>query len=158
MTRALLILTLLLIVSAKPATAHAAGAEVEFHRSASFAERGLPLSEAVRVDHQLLLSGQLGFVPGGGLVEGGIDAETRQTMDNIGRLLSEHGLGFDDLVYCLVMLADISEWPAFNRVYGEYFSASYPARSAFGGVQLVAGARVEVECRAVVGRGRGEEG
>lgn len=119
---------------------------VEFHRSQSFTERGLPLSEAVRVGDLLFLSGQLGFVPGGGLAEGGIEAETRQTMDNIGAQLRRHGLDFDNLVKCLVMLVEIDEWQAFNRIYAGYFSARFPARSAFGGVQLVAGARVEVEC------------
>jgi 2-iminobutanoate/2-iminopropanoate deaminase len=138
--------------------AHAGGGlEVEFHRSQAYAERGLPLSEAVRVGDRLLLSGQLGFVPGGGLAEGGIEAETRQAMDNIGRLLAAHGLGFGDVVKCLVMLADIDEWPAFNRVYAGYFSDTFPARSALGGVQLVAGARVEVECEAAFRAARREE-
>jgi 2-iminobutanoate/2-iminopropanoate deaminase len=138
----------LILLCLVPVLAHAGTAEVEFHRSEAYASRGLPLSEAVRVGPLLMLSGQLGFVPGGGLAEGGIEAETRQTMDNIGAQLARHGLGFDDVVRCLVMLADIDEWPAFNRVYAGYFERSLPARSAFGGVQLVAGARVEVECTA----------
>ncbi len=134
----------LLLLSAS--LAHGAGIAVEFHRSEAYAARNLPLSGAVRVGDLLMLSGQLGFVPGGGLAEGGIEAETRQTMENIGAALGDHGLGFDDVVKCLVMLADISEWPAFNGVYAGFFKKSFPTRSAFGGVQLVAGARVEVEC------------
>ncbi|HRQ65692.1 MAG TPA: RidA family protein [Xanthomonadaceae bacterium] len=146
-----LLAVLLLPLLAVDARADRTG--VEFHRSEDFAARGIPLSEAVRAGDLLLLSGQLGFVPGAGLAEGGIEAETRQTMDNIGAILGRHGLGFEHVVKCLVMLADIAEWPAFNKVYAGYFKESFPARSAFGGVQLVAGARVEVECMAAMPAG-----
>jgi len=145
MRRKLLSILLLSLASAVSATA-----AVEFHRSEAMVRGNMPLSEAVRVGPLLLLSGQLGFAPGRGLVEGGIEAETRQTMDNIGAILARHGLGHEDLVQCLVMLADIDEWPAFNRIYAGYFSERFPVRSAFGGVELVAGARVEIECSAAL--------
>ncbi len=54
-----------------------------------------------------------------------------------------------DLVKCTIMLADISEWAAFNDVYKSFFEDRYPARSAFGTNGLALGARVEVECIAV---------
>lgn len=91
-------------------------------------------------------SGALGTVPGKGLVEGGIEAETRQTMENIKATLAGQGVGMDRVVKCTVMLADMAEWPAFNGVYKEFFEENYPARSAFGANGLAVGARVEVEC------------
>jgi 2-iminobutanoate/2-iminopropanoate deaminase len=107
-----------------------------------------PFSDAVQVGDMLILSGQLGAKPGSGtVVPGGIEPETRQTMDNIGASLKRRGLGFDDVVKCTVMLADMKEWPAFNTVYASYFKPGhFPARSAFGATALALGARVEIEC------------
>jgi 2-iminobutanoate/2-iminopropanoate deaminase len=98
----------------------------------------------------VFLSGQLGNVPGTlTLVEGGIEAETRQALANILTVLEAQGLGLDHLVRCTVMLADIAEWPAFNAVYGAFFAGHpMPARSAFGCAGLALGARVEIECTA----------
>ena len=95
---------------------------------------GLPFSEAVQVGDILYLSGQIGVAPGTTvLVPGGIEAEARQTLDNIGAVLARRGLGFDAVVKCTVMLADMADWPAFNAVYRRYFrSDRLPARSAFG--------------------------
>nr|VFJ69478.1 MAG: reactive intermediate/imine deaminase [Candidatus Kentron sp. FM]VFJ70157.1 MAG: reactive intermediate/imine deaminase [Candidatus Kentron sp. FM]VFK18103.1 MAG: reactive intermediate/imine deaminase [Candidatus Kentron sp. FM] len=112
----------------------------------------LPFSEAVRVGNTLYLSGRIGIVPGTmGLAPGGIREETRQTMENIERSLGAHGYSMDDIVKCTVMLADISEWAAFNEVYKSFFKKPYPARSAFGANGLALGARVEVECIAAAG-------
>jgi len=108
---------------------------------------GLPFSEAVRVGYTLYLSGQVGVVPGKmKLVAGGIEHETRQTMENIKTSLEAHGYSLNDLVKCTVMLADISEWTRFNEVYRTYFTDHFPARSALGANGLALGARVEVEC------------
>jgi reactive intermediate/imine deaminase len=102
----------------------------------------------------LYLSGALGNVPGKlELVPDGLEAETRQTMANIEAVLEANGLTFDDVFKCTVMLADMKEWPAFNRVYLSYFKPDrLPARSAFGASSLALGARVELECWACVGK------
>jgi reactive intermediate/imine deaminase len=111
----------------------------------------LPFSEGVRLGSLVLLSGQIGNVPGTlELVPGGMPAEARQVMDNIKASLTANGLSMRDVVKCTVMLADMSEWGAFNEIYGTYFAAPYPARSAFGATGLALGARVEVECIAAV--------
>lgn len=110
----------------------------------------LPFSEAVRVGNLLYLSGNIGDGPGGKLVEGGIQAETRQTMDNIQRALAKHGLTMSNVVKCLVMMADMKEWAAMNEVYVTYFPDHLPARSAFGATALALGARVEIECIAAL--------
>ena len=130
--------------------APAAAQDVTHHDSGMFEGQDLPFSEAVEVDGTVYLSGRIGVEPGTlSLVEGGMEAEARQTMDNIGRTLEAAGLGFGDVVKCIVMLADMADWPAFNAVYVDYFEAPYPARSALGANGLALGARVEVECLAV---------
>ena len=110
----------------------------------------LPFSEAVRVGRMLYLSGQMGTDSSGQLVSGGVEAETRQIMENVRGALARRGLGLDRVVKCTVMMADMQEWPAMNRVYLEYFRAPLPARSAFGASGLALGGRVEIECIAVM--------
>jgi 2-iminobutanoate/2-iminopropanoate deaminase len=111
----------------------------------------LPFSAAVKVGRLLYLSGQLGTDSSGKLVAGGIGPETRQTMDNIRAVVERNGSSMDRVVKCLVMLADMSEWGAMNQVYVTYFPQHLPARSAMGASGLALGARVEIECIAVVG-------
>lgn len=131
--------------AALPAAAQPAG--IVHHDGGAFAGQGLPFSEAVEVNGLVFLSGQIGVRPGTlELVEGGIEAQARQTMDNIGATLKAAGLGFEHVVKCTVMLADMADWPAFNKVYVTYFQPPYPARSAFGASGLALGGRLEVEC------------
>ena len=110
----------------------------------------LPFSEAIRVGDMLYLSGQIGLVPGTrSVAPGGIAAEAKQTMDNIGTTLSKYGLTHRDLVKCTVFLADMADWGAFNTVYLTYFEpGKFPTRSALGANGLALGARTEVECLA----------
>lgn len=124
--------------------------DIAYYRSKTMT--ALPFSEAVRVNDVLYLSGQIGLDESNKLVSGGIVEETRQTMDNIKSTLEHHGASFDHVVKVTVMLADMSEWSAMNRVYLGYFSKNLPARSAFGTSGLALGARVEIECIAVLGK------
>ena len=132
------------------ASAQDAAPKVEYH-----AKRGgppgmtLPFSEAVGVGNLLYLSGEIGTDAHGKLVAGGIKAEAKQVMDNIGANLARHGSSFDHIVQCTVALADIADWPAFNEVYAPYFKTHFPARMAFATTGLALGARVEVQCNAV---------
>ncbi len=121
---------------------------MNFYSTPETKAAGLPFSLAVRVGDVLYLSGALGNVPGKmQLVPGGIEAETRQTMENIGAVLKANGLSFDNVFKCTAMLADMKEWSAFNKVYVAYFNPDrLPARSAFGASGLALGARVELEC------------
>ena len=80
------------------------------------------------------------------LVEGGIQAEAKMAMDNLGTVLEAAGAGWGDVVKCTVFLADMSEYAAFNEVYVGYFPSDPPARSAMAVAGLVFDARVEVEC------------
>jgi 2-iminobutanoate/2-iminopropanoate deaminase len=125
--------------------------ELEFHALPAGPLAHLPFSEAVRVDHMLYLSGELGTDAHGKLVAGGIKPETKQMMDNIGRKLVAHGSSFDHVVTCTVALADIAEWPAFNEIYRGYFRKRFPARMAYATSGLALGARIELQCTAVIG-------
>jgi reactive intermediate/imine deaminase len=123
--------------------------DVEYH--AVSPDMQLPFSEAVRVGHMLYLSGQLGYDrEAAKLVEGGIAAETRKTLENIKATLEKHGSSMSEVVKCTVFLADINEWAAMNEVYVTFFPSNPPARSALGSSGLALGARTEIECIATV--------
>jgi len=128
-----------------------AAAAPAFYTAPDSVMRALPFSEAVQVGSLLFASGQIGVLPGTTiLAPGGITPESKQALDNIQAILKRHGASLKDVVKCTIFLADIKEWGAFNEVYRQYFSAPYPARSAFGTNGLAFNARVEVECVAVV--------
>jgi reactive intermediate/imine deaminase len=116
----------------------------------SLASLKLPFSEAVRVGPILYLSGAMGIDDAGTLVPGGIEAETRQALENIRAVLERHGSSMDRVVKCIAMLADMQEWPLMNGVYVEHFPTNLPARSAFGASGLALGGRVEIECIATI--------
>lgn len=113
--------------------------------------RPAPFSDAVRVGNMLYLSGKLGTDSSGRLAPGGIQAETKQTLENIKSLLERSGSSLDQVVKCTVMLADMNEWGAMNEVYVTFFAQDRrPARSAFGVSGLALNARVEIECLATI--------
>lgn len=111
-----------------------------------------PFSPAVQVGNLLFLAGQIGTSANaqGGVVPGGIQAETRQTMENIKDVLEKSGSSLERVVKCTVFMADMREWDAMNEVYATFFPRNKPARSALGANGLALGARVEIECIAAV--------
>jgi len=112
----------------------------------------LPFSDAVRVGDTLYLSGQLGIGAAGKLPDG-IEAQTKQALENIGAVLKRAGVGYQDVFHCTAMLSDMANWPAFNKVYVTYFpEGKRPARSAFGASGLALGALIELECQAYAGK------
>jgi reactive intermediate/imine deaminase len=118
------------------------------HLNAPGAPQGLPFSPAVRVGDLIFVSGQIGTAPGTTtLVSGGIDAETRQALENLKAILEANGSAMNRVFKCTVMMADMKEWPAMNAVYAAYFPEK-PARSSFGATALALDARVEIECAA----------
>ena len=128
----------------------AISADVEYLLMPGMEDLGLPFSSAVRVGNTLYLSGNLGNVPGTlDLAPGGIQGETKQTMDNIKAVAEQFGSSMDKVVKCTVFLADIGEWAAMNEVYRTYFK-NPPARSALGASGLAINARVEIECIATI--------
>jgi len=107
-----------------------------------------PYSQAIRSGDLLFTSGQVGFDPATGvLVEGGIEAETRQVLRNLKAVLTAAELGFDDVVKTTIFLADMADFATVNTLYAEAFadSAAPPARSTVQVAELPRKARVEIE-------------
>jgi reactive intermediate/imine deaminase len=126
------------------------GPDVAWLKAPGTETMDLPFSSAVRVDNMLYLSGALGIVPGSAtLAEGGIQGETRQTLENIAATLQNFGSSMENVVKCTVFLADMAEWGAMNEVYTTFFP-NKPARSALGVSGVALDARVEIECIAVI--------
>jgi len=124
--------------------------EVEWLNAPGTEDMDMPFSSAVRVDNLLFVSGEIGYDrEAGALVEGGIQPETRKTLENISQTLETFGSSMDKVVKCTVFLADISEWAAMNEVYTTFFP-NKPARSALGVSGLALNARTEIECIAVM--------
>jgi 2-iminobutanoate/2-iminopropanoate deaminase len=140
-----------IVLAATLLAASASAIELEYHPPAGDADRRYPFSEAVRVGELLFLSGMLGVQPGESrVVPGGIQPETRQTLENIRTTVLRHGGSMERIAKCTVFLADVAEWSAMNQVYVEFFPVNRPARTALGVGGLPLGARVEIECIAVL--------
>lgn len=105
-----------------------------------------PYSQGIEANGFVYVSGQLPINPATGeFAEGGIQAEARQSLTNIKNILAEAGLDMSSVVKVTVLLADISNFAAVNEVYAEFFTAPYPARSAFAVAALPKGANIEIE-------------
>jgi 2-iminobutanoate/2-iminopropanoate deaminase len=109
---------------------------------------GLPFSPVVEANGLVFLAGQVGAPPGGKVVEGGIQAETRQVLDNVGRLLQAVGLDYRDVVRCTVFLVDMADFGAMNEVYREYFPTDMPVRATVGVSALAGPFRIEIDVTA----------
>ena len=112
-----------------------------------------PYTPAVRAGPWLVCSGQVGIVPaahGPVLVDGGLEAQARQALDNVAGLLVGNGLGWVDVVKMTVFLADMSDYATFNDVYVHALGDHRPARSVVAVAGLPLGALVEVEAWAYV--------
>jgi 2-iminobutanoate/2-iminopropanoate deaminase len=106
----------------------------------------LPFSPVVEANGFVFLAGQVGDVPGTpGPVPGGIEAETRAMLDNVGRLLKAVGLDYRDVVKATVYLRDFDEFAAMNAVYREYFPTEPPTRATVGVTRLALEFRIEIE-------------
>jgi endoribonuclease L-PSP, putative len=106
----------------------------------------LPFSQVVEANGFVFLAGQVGNAPGeSGAVPGGIAAETRQMLDNVGRLLGAVGLDHRAVVKTTVYLRDFADFEAMNQVYREYFPSEPPTRATVGVTALARDFRVEIE-------------
>lgn len=110
-----------------------------------------PYSPAVRSGALLFVSGQIALDPATGtLVDGGIDAETRRVLDNLGALLAASGATFADVTRTTVYLIDLNDFQAMNEVYGTYFQAPHPARSTVQVSRLPRDSRIEIDAIAAL--------
>jgi 2-iminobutanoate/2-iminopropanoate deaminase len=108
-----------------------------------------PYVQGVEAAGFVFVSGQTGLTPSGQLVEGGIEGQTHQVLENLKAILESAGSSLDKVVKVNAYLVDMVEFPTFNRVYEEYFDEPYPARATIGVLALPAGGRVEVDCIAL---------
>ena len=120
-----------------------------FHASHEPKKKNAPFSDAVEVGGMLFLAGQIGMDQSERkLVEGGIKAETQQSIENIKAVLEHHGSSLDNVVKCTVILGDINDFATFNEVYRTYFPHK-PARTTFAASGLAVGAKIEIDVIAV---------
>ena len=109
-----------------------------------------PYSQAIKANGFLFVSGQLPVVPATGeFAEGGVAAQTKQSLENIKSILLQAGATLDDVVKTTVFIKDMNDFSVVNNVYGEYFSKNFPARACFEVARLPKDALVEFEVIAV---------
>ena len=105
-----------------------------------------PYSQGVWADDLLFLSGQTPIDPStGALVPGDVSAQTERVFDNLGAVLAEAGLSFDEVIKCNVFLVSMKDFAIMNDAYRRRFSAPFPARTTVAVAELPMGARVEIE-------------
>lgn len=109
-----------------------------------------PYSQAIELNGTLFISGQLPVNPETGKAPESIEDQTRQSLTNIGCILEEAGLGFNDVVKTTVLLDDIKNFGAMNAVYSEFFPDNKPARVCYQVAALPLGVKVEID--AVAGK------
>lgn len=120
-----------------------------FHPSHEARKAEAPFSDVVQIGNMYFLSGQIGMDHSTRtLVEGGIEAETRQVLENIKAVLAQHDMKMANVVKALVVLDDIEDFAAFNAIYREYLPQK-PARTTFAAEALAAGSKIEIEVVAV---------
>jgi 2-iminobutanoate/2-iminopropanoate deaminase len=105
-----------------------------------------PYSVATEAGGFVFLSGQVGLDPATkSVVEGGVTAECHQVMKNIGAILNDLGLRYDDIVKTTIFVADMADYPTVNEIYGGYVGEGRPARSTVQVAGLPLGVQVEIE-------------
>jgi len=105
-----------------------------------------PYSQGVAVDGLVFTAGQIGLDPADGrLVAGGIEPEARRALANLRAVLESGSASLASVIKTTVFLVDMADFPAMNAVYGEHFSAPFPARSTIAVRALPLGARFEIE-------------
>ena len=109
-----------------------------------FGKSHVPLSPAVRAGDFVFVSGQVPTGADGKVVQGGIEEQTRQVLENVKTALGLAGCSMTDVVKTFVILTDASEFAAFNRVYAEYFPTEPPARTTLE-AKLMIDIKVEIE-------------
>ncbi len=109
-----------------------------------------PYSQAIRTEELVFTAGQVGFDPATmNIVEGGIEAQTRQVLTNLKHVLEAADSGLKFVVKTTVFLQDMNDFAAMNAVYAEFFPENPPARSTVAVAALPKGALVEIECVAL---------
>jgi len=110
-----------------------------------------PYNQAIKANNMLFISGQIAFVPGTDkLIVDNIADETHQVMKNLQAILTEAGYSFSHVVKTTIFLSDMSLFSEMNEVYGQYFSADYPARETVAVKGLPKNVNVEISMIAFI--------
>ncbi|PZA05768.1 MULTISPECIES: RidA family protein [unclassified Meiothermus] len=109
-----------------------------------------PYSQAIVAGGMVFVSGQIPLRPDGSLETGDVETQTHQVMKNLQAVLEAAGSGLSKVVQTTCYLRDMNDFAAFNKVYGEYFSAPFPARATVQVARLPRDVAVEVACIALV--------
>lgn len=107
-----------------------------------------PYSQAICVNGMVYTSGQIGLTPSGEMVQG-IEAQTRQVLENLKAILKNAGSSFDKVVKTTIFLSDMDNFGIVNGIYAEFFGEHKPARSTVAVKSLPKEALVEIECIAL---------
>ena len=111
-----------------------------------------PYSQAVRVGSTIFCSGQIPLDPKTGqIVSGDISAQTKRVLENVGAVLRNQGLSFENVVKTTIFLTDLGDFQAVNEIYGSYFKSQPPARSTVQVAALPKDANIEIEVIALAG-------
>lgn len=108
-----------------------------------------PFSQAIVSGNFVFTAGQIYLTPEGKLLEGTVEEQTRRTLENLRVILEVAGSSFKDVVKATVYITDMSYFPEFNKIYGEYFADPFPARETVAVKALALGAWLEVSLIAV---------
>lgn len=135
-----IVIAMLFVLSCKPSFK-----PLVFHNSHEATRQDTPFSDAVESHGFLFLSGQIGIDhKTRRLVDGGIEAETKQCIENIKAVLEHHKSSLNKVVKCTIILRNIEDFAAFNTIYKEYFP-NKPARTTFAAGGLAMNASIEIE-------------
>ena len=104
-----------------------------------------PYSQAVEAGGFVFLSGQIPLKVNGTIVDGDIKDQAKQVLENIGEILKEVGLGFEDVVKTTIYLSDLIDYQDMNEVYSKYFKKDFPARSTFQVSELPKEVGIEID-------------
>ncbi len=108
-----------------------------------------PYVHAVKANGFVFTSGQLGLNPEDGTLPEGIEAQTEQSLKNVGAVLKAAGLGYEDVIKTTIFVADMNDFATVNEIYSKYFTGETPARSCVQVAKLPKGGLVEIEAIAV---------
>jgi len=105
-----------------------------------------PYSPALKIGNQIFVSGQLPMDPQTGeIVEGGIETQTKQSLQNLKTVLKPYSIDFSNIVKVTIFLKDMDNFPRVNEIYSQYFDSQFPARSCIEVSRLPKDAQIEIE-------------